>query len=49
MQVGIDSSSERLRKLVEQIEYPDKIGLGLFGIGEHHRKEWNVRIQVIFS
>lgn len=61
MQVGIDSfaawddagltisPSERLRKLIEQIEYADKIGLDLFGIGEHHRKEWNVRIQVIFS
>jgi probable LLM family oxidoreductase len=52
MQVGIDSfaawedtsqsisPSERLRKLVEQIEYADKIGLDLFGIGEHHRKEF---------
>ena len=49
MQVWIDSSSDRLTKLVEQIEYADKIGLDLFGIGEHHRKEWNVRIQVIFS
>ena len=49
MQVGIDSSCDRLRKLVEQIEYADKIGLDLLGIGQHHRKEWNVRIQVIFS
>lgn len=49
MQVGIDSSSDRLRKLVEQIEYADKIGMDLFGIGEHHRKEWNVTIQIIFS
>ena len=52
MQVGIDSfaawedtslsvsPSRRLRKLVEQIEYADKIGLDLFGIGEHHRKEF---------
>ena len=52
MQVGIDSfaawddsgtsasPSERLGKLVEQIEYADKIGLDLFGIGEHHRKEF---------
>ena len=52
MQVGIDSfaawedtslsisPSERLRKLVGQIEYADKIGLDLFGIGEHHRKEF---------
>src|ERR687890_675154 len=50
MQVGIDSfaawddtgisvsPSERLRKLVEQIEYADKIGLDVFGVGEHHRQ-----------
>ncbi len=52
MQVGIDSfaawdntslslhPSERMRKLVEQIEFADKVGLDLFGIGEHHRKEF---------
>jgi len=52
MQVGIDSfaawdnsglslsPSERLKKLVEQIEYADKMGVDLFGIGEHHRKEF---------
>ena len=31
------SSSERLQRLVEQIEYADQIGLDVFGIGEHHR------------
>jgi probable LLM family oxidoreductase len=52
MQVGIDSfaafddaglsvsPSERLRRLVEQIEYADKNGLDVFGVGEHHRKEF---------
>ena len=52
MQVGIDSfaawenaglsvsPSERLRGLVEQIEYADKIGLDIFGIGEHHRRDF---------
>jgi probable LLM family oxidoreductase len=52
MQVGIDSfaafddaglsvsPSERLRRLVEQIEYADRIGLDVFGVGEHHRKEF---------
>jgi alkanesulfonate monooxygenase SsuD/methylene tetrahydromethanopterin reductase-like flavin-dependent oxidoreductase (luciferase family) len=52
MQVGIDSfaaldntssslnPSERLRKLVEQIEFADKVGLDLCGIGEHDRKEF---------
>ena len=50
MQVGIDSfaawddaglqlsPSERLRGLVEQIEYADQIGLDVFGVGEHHRR-----------
>ena len=52
MQVGIDSfaafddaglsvsPSERLRGLVEQIEYADRIGLDVFGVGEHHRREF---------
>jgi probable LLM family oxidoreductase len=52
MQIGIDSfaafddaglsvsTSERLRSLVEQIEYADQIGLDVFGVGEHHRKEF---------
>src|ERR671931_1806493 len=52
MQVGIDSfaawddagmsvsPSERLQRLVEQIEYADKIGLDVFGVGEHHRREF---------
>jgi len=29
----------RLRRL-EQIEYADKTGLDVFGVGEHHRKEF---------
>ena len=50
MQVGIDSFAawdnngfppfERLRSLIEQIEYADQIGLDVFGIGEHHRREF---------
>ena len=50
MQVGIDSfaafddaglsPSERLRSLIEQIEYADQIGLDVFGVGEHHRREF---------
>src|SRR5256886_12027274 len=31
---------DRLRNLVEQIEYADEVGLDSFGIGEHHRKEY---------
>src|ERR671938_287701 len=52
MQVGIDSfaafddsglalnPSARLQYLIEQIEYADQIGLDVFGIGEHHHREF---------
>jgi alkanesulfonate monooxygenase SsuD/methylene tetrahydromethanopterin reductase-like flavin-dependent oxidoreductase (luciferase family) len=33
------SPSDRMRNLVEQIAYADEVGLDVFGIGEHHRKE----------
>src|SRR3977135_3446682 len=33
------SPSDRLRNLVEQIEHADQVGLDVFGIGEHHRRE----------
>jgi probable LLM family oxidoreductase len=32
--------SDRLRNLVEQIEYADQVGLDVFGIGEHHRRDY---------
>src|ERR671919_1112377 len=35
-----DSPSERLQNLVEQIEYADQVGLDVFGVGEHHRREF---------
>lgn len=34
------SPSERLRRLVKQIELADQIGLDVFGVGEHHRREF---------
>ena len=34
------SPADRLRELVEQIEHADQVGLDVFGIGEHHRKEY---------
>ena len=37
--IGV-SPSERLQRLVERIEYADQIGLDVFGVGEHHRKEF---------
>jgi len=34
------SASDRLCNLVEQIEHADQIGLDVFGIGEHHRRDY---------
>src|SRR5437763_865013 len=34
------SQSDRLRDLLEEIEYADEVGLDVFGVGEHHRKEF---------
>src|SRR5213080_3668441 len=34
------SASDRLRNLVEQIEFADQVGLDVFGIGEHHRADF---------
>ncbi len=34
------SASDLLRNLVEQIEFADQVGLDVFGIGEHHRREY---------
>jgi probable LLM family oxidoreductase len=34
------SSAERVRDLLEEIELADQVGLDVFGIGEHHRKEF---------
>src|SRR5467141_2576296 len=34
------SASDRLRNLIEQIERADQVGLDVFGVGEHHRREY---------
>src|ERR1700704_4965209 len=34
------SPAQRLRDLIEQIEHADQVGLDVFGIGEHHRKDF---------
>lgn len=34
------SPSARLHNLVEEIEYADRVGLDVFGVGEHHRKDY---------
>ena len=35
-----NSSEESISKLLERIERADQVGLDVFGIGEHHRKEF---------
>ncbi|MDB5130098.1 LLM class flavin-dependent oxidoreductase [Mucilaginibacter sp.] len=52
MEIGIDSfaaamfndkatkNADIISNLLERIEYADKAGLDVFGIGEHHRKEF---------
>jgi len=34
------SATERLGNLIEEIEHADQVGLDVFGIGEHHRKDF---------
>ncbi len=34
------SNTDALTQLLERIEHADKVGLDIFGIGEHHRKEF---------
>jgi probable LLM family oxidoreductase len=34
------SPAERLRDLIEEIAHADQVGLDVFGIGEHHRREF---------
>src|SRR5438874_13032559 len=34
--------AERLRDLLEEIELADRVGLDVFGVGEHHRPDFAV-------
>ena len=34
------NSKHSLAELLERMEFADKVGLDIFGIGEHHRKEF---------
>src|SRR3954465_12204724 len=34
------SPTERLGNLIEEVEHADDVGLDVFGIGEHHRKDF---------
>ena len=50
MEIGIDSfaglregendGSKAINELIERIQFADRMGLHVFGIGEHHRKEF---------
>src|ERR1700751_2198225 len=31
---------DHMRNLIDQIVYADEVGLDVFGVGEHHRKEF---------
>jgi probable LLM family oxidoreductase len=35
----VESGSDRLRNLIDEIELADQVGLDAFGVGEHHREE----------
>ncbi|MEX2204056.1 MAG: LLM class flavin-dependent oxidoreductase [Actinomycetota bacterium] len=35
-------TAERLRNLIEEIELADRVGLDVFGVGEHHRSDFAV-------
>src|SRR5687767_14610560 len=36
------TTEERIRRLLEEIELADRVGLDVFGLGEHHREEFAV-------
>src|ERR1700716_1937496 len=36
----VGTPTDRMRDLLEQIERADQLGLDVFGVGEHHRKEF---------
>ena len=39
---GVIGPQERLRRLMEEIELADQLGLDVFGVGEHHRADFAV-------
>jgi probable LLM family oxidoreductase len=40
-------AGERLRRLLEEIELADQVGLDVFGVGEHHRADYAVSAPAI--
>src|SRR4051812_7948268 len=43
----VDGAGERLRHLIEEIELADQVGLDVFGVGEHHRRDFAVTAPAI--
>ncbi|MEX1257723.1 MAG: LLM class flavin-dependent oxidoreductase [Gemmatimonadota bacterium] len=41
------AAGERIRHLIEEIELADRIGLDVFGVGEHHRPDYTVSAPAI--
>jgi probable LLM family oxidoreductase len=41
------SAQERLHDLIEEIELADKVGLDVYGVGEHHRRDFAVSTPAI--
>src|SRR5687768_1028879 len=41
------TTEERIRRLLEEIELADRVGLDVFGLGEHHREEFAVSAPAI--
>jgi probable LLM family oxidoreductase len=41
------SGAERLRNLIEEIELADRVGLDVFGVGEHHRPDYAVSATIV--
>ncbi len=41
------SPAERLRRLLEEIELADQVGLDVYGVGEHHRPDYTVSAPVV--
>jgi probable LLM family oxidoreductase len=41
------SAGERLNNLVEEIELADKVGLDVYGVGEHHRPDYAASAPVV--
>jgi probable LLM family oxidoreductase len=41
------AAGERVRDLIEEIELADRVGLDVFGVGEHHRPDYAVSSPVV--